>query len=298
MRLGISLASSTSLAPRAAGSHLVARARAADQAELDSLSLGDSHNQSGIGYLQNTPALGRVLAEWDDRPAGCLFLIPLWNPLLIAEQVATLAAMHEGRFILQTGLGGAPAQFAAMGAQRQERAATLEEGIRVVRALLDGETVSSDRFAMRDAALGLLPPEPVDWWMGTGNAVGARRAARMGAALYVGPNGYGDELAQLAGMYRHAAERSRSEARIMVRRDVIVLQDGERARELADRAVAGGYRGFVRDHIVAGNPQQVVEQLADLEGLGVDEVVARTMGIATDVDLETIACLGEVRSWL
>jgi alkanesulfonate monooxygenase SsuD/methylene tetrahydromethanopterin reductase-like flavin-dependent oxidoreductase (luciferase family) len=298
MQLGISLASSSTLAPREAAAHLLDRARAANRAGLDSLSLGDSHNQSGAGYLQNTPALGRVLAEWDDRPAGCLFLVPLWNPLLIAEQVATLAALHEGRFILQTGLGGDAAQFAAMGAQRQGRASTLEEGIRIVRALLDGETVSSERFAISDAAIALRPPESVDWWMGTMSEVGVRRAARMGAAFYAGPQGGGDDLVRLTDIYRSAAERSNTEPRVMVRRDVIVLADAERAHELADRTVDQGYRGMRRDQVLAGDPEQVAGQLADLDDLGVDQVVARTMGISPDVDLETIDSLGAVRGLL
>jgi len=60
--------------------------------------------------------IGRLTAEWTGRPLGCLFLVPLWNPVLLAEQVGTLAAMSPGRFIVQTGLGGGAHQFAAMGA--------------------------------------------------------------------------------------------------------------------------------------------------------------------------------------
>ena len=28
-----------------------------------------------------------MLAEWGERPAGCLFLLPLWHPVLVAEQI-------------------------------------------------------------------------------------------------------------------------------------------------------------------------------------------------------------------
>ncbi|MEZ5298115.1 MAG: hypothetical protein R2697_18160 [Ilumatobacteraceae bacterium] len=54
------------------------------------LSLGDQHLVGpDVGYFQNTPALGRLLAEWSPtgRPAGCLFLLPMWSPVLVAEQV-------------------------------------------------------------------------------------------------------------------------------------------------------------------------------------------------------------------
>ncbi|HEX2564828.1 MAG TPA: hypothetical protein VHK25_12975 [Acidimicrobiales bacterium] len=38
--------------------------------------------------------LGRLLAEWGDRPAGALYLLPLWNPVLVAEQVGVPGGRH------------------------------------------------------------------------------------------------------------------------------------------------------------------------------------------------------------
>jgi hypothetical protein len=60
--------------------------------------------------------LGRLLAEWGAAPAGCLFLLPLWHPVLVAEQIGTLASIAQGPFIMQCGLGYGEARFAAMGA--------------------------------------------------------------------------------------------------------------------------------------------------------------------------------------
>jgi hypothetical protein len=70
---------------------MIARAAAAHRAALDSLFVGDQH-VSATSYFQNTPLLGRLLAEWGEAPAGCLFLLPLWHPVLVAEQIGTLAA--------------------------------------------------------------------------------------------------------------------------------------------------------------------------------------------------------------
>ena len=71
---------------------MIERARAAADAGLDSLFIGDHHNVP-VPYYQNVPMLGRLLAEWDDRPAGALFLLPLWHPVLVAEQIGTLASI-------------------------------------------------------------------------------------------------------------------------------------------------------------------------------------------------------------
>ena len=77
----------------------------AQQSGLDSLFVGD-HHVTAQPYYQNSPMLGRMLAEWGAMPAGALYLLPLWNPVVLAEQVATLSCIAEGRFIMQCGVGG------------------------------------------------------------------------------------------------------------------------------------------------------------------------------------------------
>ncbi|MDJ0770552.1 MAG: LLM class flavin-dependent oxidoreductase [Ilumatobacter sp.] len=298
MELGISLASATTLPAAEAGRHLVARVRAAHRSGLDSMSVGDNHIVSAVNYLQNTPTLARALAEWPGRPAGCLFLLPMWPPVLAAEQIGTLAAFHDGPFIVQTGIGGGPSQFAALGARLDRRVAVFQEGVRVVRGLLAGESVSSELFGFDDVSIALVPHQPVEWWMGTGHPDGLRRAARWGAAWYSSPGPNADETAHLAAEYRSACDEHGSTARVVVRRDVLVLADGDAARRHAERAVDAGYRGMSVDQLVVGTPAEAAEQLAPFAEIGVDQIVARTMGIAPDVDLETIESLGDVRAML
>ncbi len=145
---------------------MLSQARAADRAGLDTLTLGDHHSTGPAGYVQNVPMLGRLLAEWTARPIGCLFLVPLWHPVLLAEQIGTLAAISSGPFIVQTGLGGGEDQFRAMGADLGQRATRLEEGILVAQALLQGEAVDSDLFAIERARIAPLPSEGTEWWIG------------------------------------------------------------------------------------------------------------------------------------
>ena len=123
---------------------MIERAAAARRAGLESLFIGDQH-VSPTPYYQNTPMLGRLLAEWGEAPAGCLFLLPLWHPVLVAEQIGTLAAIAQGRFIMQCGLGWGEARFAAMGANIKTRPSAFEEALDIVRRLLAGETVSASR---------------------------------------------------------------------------------------------------------------------------------------------------------
>jgi alkanesulfonate monooxygenase SsuD/methylene tetrahydromethanopterin reductase-like flavin-dependent oxidoreductase (luciferase family) len=162
MRVGLSEQSARKPGdPRAGARWMVERAAAARRAGLDSLFVGDHHATPGP-YFQNVPITARMLAEWGDRPAGCLFLLPLWNPVLVAEQVGTLAAIAQGRFIIQAGLGDDEAQFAAMGTTVKTRVSAFEQSLDAVRRLLAGEVVSaSGRFAFREARVALRPAEPV-----------------------------------------------------------------------------------------------------------------------------------------
>src|SRR3989442_14936999 len=127
------------------------RGAAAQGDGLDFRFVGGRQAAPGV-YYQNVPMMGRLLAEWNDRPAGCLFLLPLWNPVLIAEQVGTLAAIARGRFIFQCGLGDGEAQFLAMGANIKQRPSAFEEAFDIIKRLLAGETVSSQgRFVLENA---------------------------------------------------------------------------------------------------------------------------------------------------
>ena len=83
--------------------------------------------------------LGRLMAEWNSRPVGCLFLLPLWNPVLVAEQVGTLAALTQSTFVIQTGVGDGQDTFEAMGADLTTRGRVLEECITEIKAILSAE---------------------------------------------------------------------------------------------------------------------------------------------------------------
>jgi alkanesulfonate monooxygenase SsuD/methylene tetrahydromethanopterin reductase-like flavin-dependent oxidoreductase (luciferase family) len=162
MRIGISLTSAHATQdPRAGARWMIERARAANDAGLDSLFVGD-HHATPIPYYQNTAILGRLLAEWGERPAGALYLLPLHHPVLVAEHVGTLASIARGRFILQCAIGPDDNQFPALGLSARTRPSRFEASLALIRALWNGETVNSDGpFAVREARISPRPPEPV-----------------------------------------------------------------------------------------------------------------------------------------
>lgn len=300
IRLGISIGSrAASDDPRECTRSVVAQAQAANRAGLDLVCLGDHHSTAPASYVQNVPMLGRVLAEWDDRPAGCLFLLPLWHPVLVAEQVGTLATIAEGPFVVQVGAGGGAAQFAGMGVPLAERGALLEEGIRVVKGLLRGEQVSSERYGVEGARIAPVAPEPVEWWIGGGVPVALDRSARLGDAWYANATVTVATAKALLEIYREACARhGREPRRIAVRKDVYLDETRAAAERVGDELMAAGYRGFVREAVAYGDPASVAEQLAPFGELGFTDVVIRVMSVPTDAAVRTVELAGEVRTLL
>ena len=297
MRVGISLTSHHDVAdPREGARWMIERARAARRAGLDSLFLGD-HHAVPKPYYQNVPMLGRLLAEWDAKPAGCLFLLPLWNPVLVAEQVGTLAAIARGRFIFQCGLGTDEAQFLAMGANIKQRPSAFEESFAIVKKLLAGETVSSQgRFVVENARVAPRPAEPVEYWIGASARVSIDRAARIADGWLASPGLTVERAREQAGWYQDGCARyGRQPAAVAIRRDVYVGESAAEAESVGQAVVRAGYRGFEPAALVWGSVEQVVDKLRPLGPLGYTDIIVRHLTSDHSKVLGSLARLAEVR---
>lgn len=298
MRLGISLTSAHPIADvRKAAANMVERARAANEAGLDSLFIGD-HHVTPLPYMQNTPMLGRLLAEWDDRPAGCLFLIPLWNPVLLAEQVGTLASIHPGRFILQCALGEGRGQFAGLGANSKHRPSLFEEGLDIARRLLAGETVSSEgRFHIENARIAPIPPEPVEVWIGGSAEPSIDRAARIGDAWLAGPELTPGLASSWLSYYQERCQvHGRTPSTVAIRRDVYVGASDAEASAVADPIVKAGYRGFDPSATTSGSIETVAAKFREYGEMGYTDIIVRHLTNDQSQVLASLARLREVRA--
>jgi len=221
--------------------------------------------------------MGRLLAEWNDKPAGCLFLLPLWNPVLIAEQVGTLAAIARGRFIFQCGLGDGQAQFLAMGANIKQRPSAFEESFDLVKRLLAGETVSSQgRFVVENAQVALRPVQPVEYWIGASARPAIDRAARIADGWLASPGLTFEKAREQIGWYLDGcAKYGRKPAAVAIRRDIYVGESAAEAEAVGQGIVKAGYRGFDPAALVWGSVEQVVEKFRALAPLGYTDIIVR-----------------------
>ena len=300
MKIGISVTSAyPDVEPRDGARQMVARARAASRAGLDSLFVGD-HHVTPRPYYQNTAILGRLLAEWGDRPCGALYLLPLWHPVLLAEQVATLASIAAGPFILQCAIGPGDSQFRGMGVDPKHRPSRFEQSLDILRRLWAGETVSSTgRWSFEAARISPPPPEPVEIWIGATAEPAIDRAARLGDGWIASPHLTPEKADAKLRLYGERCEANgRPLGRATLRRDIYVGETAERAAAIAGPVLAAGYRGFPAEALIVGAPSQVAEAFAELAEMGYDDVLVRNLVPDGDEAVASTERLEEVRGLL
>jgi alkanesulfonate monooxygenase SsuD/methylene tetrahydromethanopterin reductase-like flavin-dependent oxidoreductase (luciferase family) len=299
MRLGISLTTNHPDAkdPRQGARWIIERTAAARRAGLDSLFVGDQH-ASPTPYYQNTPMLGRLLAEWGAAPAGCLFLLALWHPVLVAEQIGTLAAIAQGPFIMQCGLGWGEDRFAAMGANMKTRPSVFEEALDMVRRLLAGEVVSSSRrFRIAEARLALRPAEPVEVHVGASAPPAIDRAARLAEGWIASPGLTREEARAQADFYRErCAAYGKQPGSIVLRRDIYVGETSSEAQQVLQQALGRGYRGMAAEALIAGSVDEVAEQFRSFGEIGYTEILVRHLTNEQPKVLGSLERLAAVRT--
>jgi alkanesulfonate monooxygenase SsuD/methylene tetrahydromethanopterin reductase-like flavin-dependent oxidoreductase (luciferase family) len=259
--------------------NLMEVASAARAAGLDALLTGDSHagNPAYAAAFSPLPTVARLMSVTGAMPIGVVLLAPFYHPLLLAEQIGTLAAFAEGPLIVTFVLGGRPQQFQAFGMEERSRVGRLEEVVTVARALLAGERVThrGRYYTLEGATISPLPRVPVEIWLGGTVPASAERAGRLGDAWLSGQNAADEDLLRQLELYRETAARSGRPPRPVLRRDIYVGESDEEARAVVGAILAEGYRGTGLDQLLVGSADTVVEALRRYRSMGFDYVMVR-----------------------
>ena len=94
------------------------------------------------------------------RVGTSILLLPLYEPAIVAKQVADLDNATGGRVTLGVGIGGEyPGEFRACRVPRSERAPRTDEAIPLIRRLWSGEELTHDGrfYAMEDVKIHPAP---------------------------------------------------------------------------------------------------------------------------------------------
>jgi len=271
-------------------------AAAAREAGLDGLLFGDNHAIPSFyaNCFSPVPTLARLMAVTGVMPVGMVLLAPFYQPIVLAEQIGTLAAFAQAPLIVTLANGGRTQTFDAFGIAMTSRARRLEELAVVLRGLLAGESVSfRGRYLTLDGVrVSPRPRVPVEIWLAGTVPAAVKRAGTLGDGWLTGQNVPDDELVRQLDAYREAAARGKRPARAVLRRDIFVAASDAAANAEVDKILAEGYRGTGKAELLVGSPDTVIERLQHYRRLGFEEVMVRHITGDHRLMLESFALIG------
>jgi alkanesulfonate monooxygenase SsuD/methylene tetrahydromethanopterin reductase-like flavin-dependent oxidoreductase (luciferase family) len=303
----------------------IEQVRAARDAGFDLIVMGQHYLSVPFQELQTLPSLARLAAEAGSMRVGAtVLLLPLLNPVDVAEQVATLDVICEGRFIFGVGLGYRDEEYEAFGIRREERVARLVEGLQVIRRLWTEEEVTHHGrfFRLTKARMMLKPaqqPHPPVWFAANNDGA-VERAARMADAWVVNPHAKLGVLERQMALYRKALREAGRPfpAELPMIKELYVAPDRKTALQECrpflevkyqayaswgqDKALPQGdsfdlaFEELVRDRFVIGDPDDCIRELRRYtQALGVNCFIFRIQwpGMEQAKVLRTIKLLAE-----
>src|SRR5512147_79252 len=203
---------------------------------FDSIWGGEHHATPGFHYFPLLPMLQRLAAEVPGLEIGTnLVLLPLHNPVEIAEVGAFLDVITGGRFMLGVGLGYRAEEFAIFGVPMAERVSRLAEGVEIIRRLWTEDKVMhrGRHWRLDDVTIRPRPiqrPRP-PILVGSQVPAGIARAARIADGWLVVPVPRVDEFAVQARAFSaaRAKEGLPADAQICRLLEVVCAPDEDTA---------------------------------------------------------------------
>jgi alkanesulfonate monooxygenase SsuD/methylene tetrahydromethanopterin reductase-like flavin-dependent oxidoreductase (luciferase family) len=230
------------------------------------------HHGSPDGYLPAPLTLAAAIAARTSRMRILLgaIVLPLHDPVNIAEQMVVVDQLSNGRLDVVFGAGYVPSEFRMFNVNIKERGKILDETLPIILRALSGE-----RFVANGREIFVRPP-PVQKphpriFVGGGVPATARRAAGLGLGLFpLGP--------QIVPLYlEECARLGREPGPVLIQSSWMhVTEDPERAWSiLAPHMihVARSYAEYAEEAGWTASPFAGVDTLAKVKSCGMFLVV-------------------------
>ena len=277
---------------------------AAEDLGLDAVWLAELHVAPGRSVLASPLVIASAIAARTERIkiGTAVQILPLCHPLRLAEDVATIDHISHGRLIFGVGRSGFPRAYEAYGVSYAESRDRFAETLEVVKAAWTQPTFSysGTYYNFRDVCLTPRPyqrPHPPirvaasspETFVALGRAgYDIFAAARVGTLSELAPNirayhsahpGHGRVFLRVPVYVAATREQAVSEPEASVMQFYRAFS--ERIGTLAERAESAKrlqtitYDDVLRDKIVVGTPDMVIDRLRALqEELGLGGILA------------------------
>lgn len=143
----------------------------------------EPHGMEGTDntHIEGLLVLSAIASVTKKLTLGTATVISHRHPIHLAQAMAGLSTLSNGRAIMGIGLGTFPHEFAAAGYPNtlEDRANLFKANVTIARKLWAGEKVSyKDKyFSFEDVELKPTPVKPIPVWYGGGTPASCRRAA-------------------------------------------------------------------------------------------------------------------------
>ncbi|MFL5279902.1 MAG: LLM class flavin-dependent oxidoreductase [Rhodopila sp.] len=268
-------------------------AKLAQDLGYDLINKGSHYSSHPFQYIQQIPYLCQVaLVAPKLRLVPGVVLLPLHSPLHVAEELASLDVMSNGKLIFGAGIGYREVEFNAFGTTQKQSGSRFEECLTAVKRLWseDFVTMQGSYFKLENANCTVLPAQkPVPpIWIGANADIGIRRAARMADAWFINPHNKLDTTAQQMEIYKRALDEAGKPfpTEMPMMREVFVARTRDEAIRLARPYLEVKYKAYrdwgqdkvmpasdhfdldfedlMTDRFLFGSPAEVTEQILDL----------------------------------
>ncbi len=283
---------------------LFREATAAEEAGFDSVLWGERHGRTETLFPSVLTLMAAMAVRTSRIRLGTYILIlPLYNPMHVAEEVAMIDHLSRGRVILGVASGYHPGYNQFFGVPFEERGGRFEEGMEVLEKAWSGQrfTFEGKYFQYRDVLLTPTPfqkPRP-ELWLGGMFPKTIARAGRLGDGWCTDPFPLDAVVwREKVNLYRKSAAEQGRPSQVVLMRDAWVSPRREEADEVflseAIRELLFYFRfGIVahhpdfkteadftpdrmRKHYVTGTPEDCIRQLEMYErDFGADYFVLR-----------------------
>jgi len=328
MKLGLYMATQwrqgADLGPELA--NLIEQVRVSKASGLASIMVGQHFVSSPLQMFQAMPLLARLAAEADGMRLGPgLLLLPLLNPVIVAEETATLDWLTGGNAIIGLGLGYRQEEFDSIGVPFKERVPRFVEGVEVIRKMWRDDIVEhrGHFHTLSSVQASLRPKRPggPPIWMAGDVEAAVKRAAKLADAWMPSPMVTQDAVGRLGALFRETRAAAGLPPAIefpIIRECHVGSGTGNALDEVREPlafkyeayASWGGASGFVpaeriranfdefaANRFIIGSENEVVDRIGSYgESTGTDHILLRVQwpGLEQKTVVRTLERLGRV----
>lgn len=171
-----------------------------------------------------------------------MFLLPLYRPVTVAEDVAVLDNISRGRAILGVAAGYRPNEFAGRGEERSGREKRMEEQLEILIKAWTRDSFSHDGAHYQIPETSVTPkpaqkPHP-PIWMGASTKAGCRRTAQWASSIVASPRHHLNEIRGHFALYRdYLPQFNKQPEHFAVIREIYVAETQAKAEAEARDAI-------------------------------------------------------------